>query len=64
VPVGVVTTYVEDGEMKTDRSVYAVAAILQGRLLRGSRLQLDGISLQRRGVGGDLKAAVEAAWGS
>lgn len=62
VPVGVVTTYVEDGEMKTDRSVYAVAATLQGRLLRGARLQLDGISLVRRGVGGDLQAAVDAAW--
>jgi hypothetical protein len=28
VPVGVITTYVEDGEMRTDRSVYAVAAVL------------------------------------
>jgi hypothetical protein len=62
VPVGVVTTYVEDGEMKTDRSVYAVAATLEGRFLRGSRLTMDGISLVRRGVGGDLQAAVDAAW--
>jgi len=62
VPVGVVTTFVEDGEMKTDRSVYAVAATLEGRFLRGSRLQMDGISLIRRGVGGDLQAAVDAAW--
>jgi hypothetical protein len=62
VPVGVVTTYVEDGDMKTDRAIYAVAANLQGRLLRGARLQLDGISLQRRGVGGDPQAAVDAAW--
>jgi hypothetical protein len=63
VPVGVLTTYVEDGEMKTDRAIYAVAATRQGRFLRGARLQLDGISLQRRGVGGDLKGAVDAAWG-
>lgn len=62
VPVGVVTTYVEDGDMKTDRAIYAVASTLQGRLLRGARLQLDGISLVRRGVGGDLQAAVDAAW--
>jgi len=62
VPVGVVTTYVEDGDMKTDRAIYAVASTLQGRLLRGARLQLDGVSLVRRGVGGDLQAAVDAAW--
>jgi hypothetical protein len=62
VPVGVVTTYVEDGEMKTDQAIYAVAANLQGRFLRGARLQLDGMSLQRRGVSGDLQAAVDAAW--
>jgi hypothetical protein len=62
VPVGVVTTYVEDGEMKTDQAIYGVAATLQGRFLRGSRLQLDGISLKRRGVSGDLQAAVDAAW--
>lgn len=62
VPVGVVTTFVEDGEMKTDRSIYAVAATLQGRLLRGSRLQLDGVSLVGRGIGGDLQGAVDAAW--
>jgi hypothetical protein len=48
--------------MKTDRSVYAVAATLEGRFLRGSRLTMDGISLVRRGVGGDLQAAVDAAW--
>jgi len=62
VPVGVVTTYVEAGEMKTDRSVYVVAYNLKNRLLRGSTVKLEGVSLLRRGVGGDLKAAVEAAW--
>ena len=62
VPVGVVTTYVEAGEMKTDRSIYAVAYSLEGRFLRGSTVKLEGISLLRRGVGGDLAAAVNAAW--
>jgi len=62
VPVGVVTTYVEAGEMKTDRSVYVVAYNLKNRLLRGSTVKLEGVSLLRRGVNGDLKAAVEAAW--
>ena len=62
VPVGVVTTYVEAGEMKTDRSIYAVAYNLKDRLLRGATVKLEGVSLLRRGVTGDLKAAVEAAW--
>jgi hypothetical protein len=62
VPVGVVTTYVEAGETKTDRSIYVVAYNLKTRLLRGATVKLEGVSLLRRGVAGDLKAAVEAAW--
>lgn len=62
VPVGVETAYVEGGEMKTDRSIYAVAYSLKSRLLRGSTVQLEGVSLLRRGVGGDLEATVESAW--
>jgi hypothetical protein len=62
VPVGIVTTYVEAGDMKTDRAIYLVVGHLQGRLLRGSKLELDGLSLVRRGVAGDLQTAVDAAW--
>jgi hypothetical protein len=62
VPVGIVTTYVEAGDMQTDRAIYVVAGRLKGRLLRGSKLELDGVSLVRRGVAGDLQAAVDAAW--
>ena len=62
VPVGIVTTYVEAGEMKTDRSTYAVAYNLKSRLLRGAVVKLEGTSLIRRGVSGDLKAAVDRAW--
>jgi hypothetical protein len=62
VPVGIVTSYVEAGETKTDRSIYVVAYSLKSRLLRGATVKLEGISLLHRGVSGDLKAAVEAAW--
>lgn len=62
VPVGVSTTYVEDGEMRTDRSLYRVGYAWRGRLLGGPVLALQGVSLVRRGVGGDLGKAVEAAW--
>jgi hypothetical protein len=62
VPLGVATTYVEDGEMRTDRSLYRVGYAWRGRLLGGPALTLQGLSLVRRGVAGELGKTVEAAW--
>ena len=62
-PLGVITTYVEAGDTKTDRAIYLVAGSLRHRVLRGSRLDLDGLSLVRRGVTGDLRASVDKTWG-
>jgi hypothetical protein len=62
IPLGVVTTYVEAGETKTDRSIYVVACRFRSRVLRGAQLQLEGVSLLRRAVPGDLQAAVDQAW--
>jgi hypothetical protein len=61
-PVGLETTYVEAGETRTDRAIYWVAYSAKHRMLRGSQVQLDGLSLARRGVTGDLQAAVDAVW--
>jgi hypothetical protein len=61
-PIGVETTYVEAGETRTDRAIYWVAYSAKHRMLRGSQVQLDGLSLARRGVTGDLQAAVDAVW--
>ena len=61
-PVGVFTTYVEDGEMRTDASLYRLGYAWRGRLFGGPKLALQGVSLIRRAVPGDLRAAVEAAW--
>lgn len=63
VPVGVVTSFVEGGETKTDRSIYVVAFHFRRRVLRGSELELEGVSLLRRAAQGDLQAAVDQAWG-
>jgi len=63
IPIGIETTFVDDGEIKTDRSVYVLGATVKNRLLRGASVTLEGISLSRRGVSGDLRAAVDAAWG-
>ena len=62
VPVGIVTTYVEAGDTRTDRSIYQIGYTGHHRLLRGTKLELDGLSLYRRGVTGDLQAAVDAAF--
>lgn len=62
VPVGVQTVYVEDGQTKTDRSLYELGYSLHPRFLRGDRVQFEGLSLARRGVTGDLQAAADAVW--
>jgi hypothetical protein len=62
-PVGVITTYIEDGETRTDRTIYQVGyRIEKGGLLRGSKVILLGVSLARRLPKGDLQAAVDASW--
>lgn len=63
-PVGVVTTYVEDGETRTDRSVYLVGyRVAPGGLFGGRpRVFFQGLEVDGRGVGGDLQARVDARW--
>jgi len=61
-PVGIVTTYVEEGETRTDQSIYRVGYVVQPGLLGTLKLKLVGVSLVRRDVKGDVQAAVDAAW--
>jgi hypothetical protein len=61
-PVGVITTYVENGETRTDRSIYRVGYVAEPGLLGSVKLRLLGATLVRRGVTGDVQAAVDAAW--
>jgi hypothetical protein len=62
VPVGVATTFIEDGQEKTDRSIYVVGYSLHPRMLRSARIELEGLSRLQSGVGGDLQKAVDATW--
>jgi hypothetical protein len=62
VPVGVATSFIEDGQPKTDRSIYLIGYSLKPRVLRSDRVELEGLSLVRRGVGEDLQAAVDTVW--
>lgn len=61
-PVGVATSYIEGGETRTDNSVYRVGYVANAGLLGAVKLHLTGATLVRRGVAGDLQAAVDAAW--
>jgi hypothetical protein len=58
-PVAIVTTYVEDGETRSDRSLYVVGYAWRSKLILGRQVRLQGIALERRGVAGDLKALVD-----
>lgn len=60
VPVGIATTYLVDGQSLTDQSIYLVGYTLKPRMLLGPKVELQGLSLARRGAAGDLRAKVEA----
>lgn len=62
VPVGVTTVFIEDGQTKTDNAVYLLGYSLHPRVLRSAKVELEGLSLLRRGVGEDIQKAVDAAW--
>ena len=62
VPIGIDTVFIEDGQPKTDRAVYLLGYSPHPRVLRSAKVELEGLSLLRRGVGEDLAAAVDAAW--
>lgn len=61
-PVGVVTTYVENGETRTDQSIYRVGYVAEPGLLGAVKLRLLGATPMRRDVKGDVQAQVDAAW--
>jgi len=61
-PVGVVTVFIEDGQPKTDRAIYLIGYSLHPRVLRADRVEMEGLSLVRRGVGEDIQATVDGLW--
>jgi hypothetical protein len=61
-PVGIETTFIEDGQRRTDRSLYLVGFSLHGRLVGGPKVEFEGMSLAQRNVAGDLQAAANGYW--
>jgi hypothetical protein len=62
IPVGIVTTFENDGVVKRDAALYDVGYNFHERLLRSRTVQLEGITLVSRMPAEKLKAAVEARW--
>jgi hypothetical protein len=62
VPVAVETVYIQDGQTRTDRTVYNVAYSLHHRLLQDDLVKLNGLSLARHGVSGDLQGEADKRW--
>ena len=61
-PVAVITAYLQDGEVRQDRSVYLIGYAWRGHLLGGREIDLQGLALQRRQAAGDLQAVVDRQW--
>jgi hypothetical protein len=61
-PVGVVTVFIEDGQTRTDRSIYLLGYSAHSRMLRADKIELEGLSLLQRSVGENLQAAVDGVW--
>jgi hypothetical protein len=61
-PVAIETNFIEDGQPRTDRSIYMIGFSLHGRLVGGPKVEFEGLSLSQRGVTGDLQNAVNAIW--
>lgn len=61
-PVGIVTSYIQDGTLRTDRSIYRLGYATSSNFIGVEKVRLEGLSLARRGVAGDLRAQVDALW--
>ena len=61
-PVAIVTTYVEDGDIRVDRSLYRIGYAWRSRFLLGRRISLEGLSLIQRGIVGDPRPRVDRRW--
>lgn len=62
IPVAMLTTFIEDGQTRSDRAVYLMGYRLHPRLLGGPRVELEGLSLSWRDVQGDPQTAADQQW--
>ncbi len=61
-PVAITTSYVEDGEVRTDTALYQVGFTVHPRMLQSAEVRIEGLALSRRGLTGNPQAAADSAW--
>ena len=61
-PVAILTVYVEDGEVREDRSLYRLGLSWRSRFLAGRKVTLTGLSLIQRALKGDPRTLVDRRW--
>lgn len=61
-PVVIETTYVEDGETRTDVSLYNIGYDWKPKFLGGEQIRIQGLALVRRGLRGDERKIADTAW--
>jgi len=62
VAIGIETVFVAGDRTRTDRAIYDIGYRLHGRFLRGTTVELEGVSLVRANVGADLQKRLDARW--
>lgn len=62
IPVAIQTSYIEEGDERTDLSLYRIGYSWKPRLFGGEQIRLQGLALVRRTVTGDAQKLVETRW--
>jgi hypothetical protein len=60
--VVITTAYVEDGDERSDVSLYRIGYAWKPRLFGGEQIRLEGLALIRRGVSANPKSLLDARW--
>jgi hypothetical protein len=64
VPVLIDTTYVEDGDTRTDLSLYQLGFSWKKTFLSGRQVRLEGLALAKRHPSADAATQMETRWGA
>ena len=62
IPVVIETTYVQDGDTRTDVSLYQLGVAWKRGFLTGRQVRLTGLALSRRQIPGDPARMLQARW--
>jgi hypothetical protein len=62
IPVVIETTFVEDGDTRTDISLYQLGVAWKRGFLGGRQIRLTGLALAKRGLTGDPASLLPSPW--